>query len=89
MCQVIFSLTSDDEKKYLFWPESGCQKAISWRDTNGFDKLNPTSQEVSHLIMPLTVTSIRLHTYCDRARLSESVVYEYNRRIDRLRAWPW
>ena len=33
--------------------------------------------------------SIHLHTYSDRARLSETVVYEYNRRINDLRAWPW
>lgn len=39
--------------------------------------------------MPRTITCIRLRAYSDRARLSESVVYEYNRRINRLRAWPW
>lgn len=49
-----------------------------------------TGQSVSHLTtMPRTITCIRLHAYSDRARFSERVVYEYNRRIDRLTAWPW
>ena len=32
---------------------------------------------------------IHLHTYSDWARLSETVVYEYNWRINNLHAWPW
>ena len=54
---------------------------------NCLTSCTPTLRNLStQLIMS---QSIHLHAYSDRARLSESVVYEYNQHINKLCAWAW